>query len=187
MAAPQRAKTRREGPLSVRAFAGSMLVRDARPDDARAWREIIMEAAREARQIVTAPEEVWSFEDLSNRIAERHPTKVAFLVAERDGRVVGVLKVARGERVANAHTAELGLTVARDARGAGVGTALMRAAEERACTWGVRKLCLGVFADNARARSLYSRLGFAEEGTRRGHYLVGGALHDEVVMAKWLG
>lgn len=162
-------------------------VRDARPDDAQAWRDIVMEAAREARQIVTAPEEVWSVEDLAKRFVERAPTRAAFLVAERDGRVVGVLGLMRGERVANAHTAEFGVTVAAQARGTGVGSALMRAAEERARTWGVRKLCLGVFGDNARALSLYSRLGFTEEGTRRGHYLVGGALRDEVVMAKWLG
>lgn len=164
-----------------------MLVRDAAPSDAEAWRAIVLEAAREASQIVTVPEEVWSAEELAKRIAELPPARTVFLVAERDGRVVGVLGLSRGDRFASSHTAELGLTVAAHARGTGVGTALLRAAEERARAWGVRKLCLGVFADNGRARRLYARLGFAEEGSRRGHYLVGGVLRDEVVMAKWLG
>jgi len=161
-------------------------VRVARPGDAAAWREIVLEAAREARQIVTAPEEVWSADELRRRWSEARPDAQAFLVAERAGRVVGVLGIARGERVANQHTAEFGVTVAADARGSGVGTALIRAAEARAREWGVRKVCLGVFADNTRARALYMRLGFVEEGNRRGHYQVGGVLRDEVVMAKWL-
>lgn len=164
----------------------SLLVRDARPDDAAAWRAIILEAATEARQIVTTPEEVWREAELRKRIGEAKPDEKAFLVAERDGEVVGVLGIGRGERFASRHTAELGLTVASRARGTGVGSALLRAAEARARAWGIEKLCLGVYADNTRARSLYERLGFEREGERRQHYRVGGVLHDEVLMCKWL-
>lgn len=164
-----------------------MNVRDAMAGDAEAWRAIVIEAANEASQIVTTPNEVWSVEQIREKIASLEPAKAAFLVAERGGRVVGILGLSRGERVANWHTAEFGVTVAAAARGAGVGTALIEAATQRARSWGVTKLCLGVFADNHRARRLYGRLGFLEEGVRRGHYLVGGVLRDEVVMAKWLG
>lgn len=163
-----------------------MDVRDATPDDAGAWREIILEAAHESSQIMTQPEEVWSVEGLQKRFREAKPDEMAFLVAERDGRVVGVLGLTRGARVANRHTAELGLTVASHARGSGAGSALLAAAEARARVWAVRKLCLGVFADNERARRLYRRMGYEEEGTRRGHYLVGGVMRDEVLMVRWL-
>lgn len=163
-----------------------MTVRDARLADAGKWRAIMLEAAEEATQIVTTPQEVWSAAELAERLADADRDARAYLVAEREGGLAGVLRLVRGERVATRHTAELGLTVARVWRGRGVGTQLMEAAEARGRRWGVRKLALGVFSNNPRARALYERLGYRAEGERRGHYLVGGVLHDEVLMAKWL-
>ena len=163
-----------------------MIVRDARATDAKAWRAIVLEAATEASQIATWPEDVWSEADLVERIRVAKPDETAYLVAEGDGEVVGVLGLARGSRSALRHTADLGLTVARAHRGRGVGSALLAEAEARARAWGVHKLCLGVFSDNARAAALYRRLGYVQEGVRREHYLVGGRMRDEILMAKRL-
>lgn len=56
------------------------------------------------------------------------------------------------------------LFVREEVRRAGVGEALVRAAVERARARGCRRIELDVAADNAAARALYERLGFASPG-----------------------
>lgn len=53
-------------------------------------------------------------------------------------------------------------------RGMGVGTALMRRAEEKARLMGKRKMSLGVIAENEGAIRLYERLGYETTKTLRG-------------------
>jgi ribosomal protein S18 acetylase RimI-like enzyme len=65
---------------------------------------------------------------------------------------------------------EIGMTVARDWRGAGVGSALMAAAIEWARERGLHKLSLSVFAHNAAGLALYRKFGFVEEGRRVKQY-----------------
>lgn len=61
---------------------------------------------------------------------------------------------------------ELGMLVARDWRGRGVGTALVAAAIEWGRENGLHKLTLGVFPHNEAAIRLYRKFGFVEEGRR---------------------
>jgi len=56
------------------------------------------------------------------------------------------------------------LEVAGDWRGRGVGTALVRAVEQAAARRGHQRLLLGVAPENARAKGLYGRLGYADWG-----------------------
>jgi ribosomal protein S18 acetylase RimI-like enzyme len=53
-----------------------------------------------------------------------------------------------------------------DARGRGLGTRLMRVAEDIARAQGQRRLCLVVADDNDAARRLYRRLGYRERANR---------------------
>jgi putative acetyltransferase len=64
---------------------------------------------------------------------------------------------------------ELGMCVAADRRGQGVGSALMVAAIEWSRAQGMHKLSLGVFPHNAAAIALYRKFGFDDEGLRRKH------------------
>jgi ribosomal protein S18 acetylase RimI-like enzyme len=61
---------------------------------------------------------------------------------------------------------EIGMLVARDWRGRGVGSALLAAAIELARKRGMHKLSLSVFAHNRAAIALYVKFGFLEEGRR---------------------
>ena len=61
---------------------------------------------------------------------------------------------------------EIGMTVARDWRGRGVGSALMAAAIDWARERDLHKLSLSVFAHNAAGIALYRKFGFVEEGRR---------------------
>lgn len=78
---------------------------------------------------------------------------------------------------------EIGMAVAREWRGRGVGSALMTAAVEWARERGVHKLSLGVFAHNRSAIALYEKFGFVEEGRRAKHYRrANGELWDAIEM-----
>ena len=78
---------------------------------------------------------------------------------------------------------EIGMAVAREWRGRGVGSALLAAAIEWARGRGLHKLSLSVFPHNARAIALYRKFGFVEEGRRVKHYRrVSGELWDALDM-----
>jgi len=83
-------------------------------------------------------------------------------VAVADGEVVGSIHVDRSRF----GYGEIGMAVAREWRGRGVGTTLL----EAAIAWGrserLHKLSLGVFPQNEAGIALYRKLGFVEEGRR---------------------
>jgi tRNA threonylcarbamoyladenosine biosynthesis protein TsaB len=64
----------------------------------------------------------------------------------------------------------LTLAVKPSARGRGLGRALMQAAAARAATLGAEHLFLEVGADNPAALALYTGMGFARVGARKGYY-----------------
>ena len=100
-------------------------------------------------------------------------------VAEEDGEIVGQLFV-----LTSGHGfGEIGMLVARERRGHGVGTALVQHAIVWAREAGLHKLSLDVFAHNEAAIGLYRKLGFVEEGRRVKHYRrANGELWDAVQM-----
>lgn len=110
------------------------------------------------------------------------------LVAEARAGVVGYVALVRATPLpANAHVLELrGLAVAHGSQGAGVGRRLLDAAVEEARDRGAQRLRLRVLADNAPARRLYVAAGFVQEGVLRGEFAIGGALVDDVLMARGL-
>jgi len=78
---------------------------------------------------------------------------------------------------------EVGMAIAREWRGCGVGSALLAAAIEWARERGLHKLSLGVFPHNAGAIALYRKFGFVEEGRRVKHYRrASGELWDALEM-----
>jgi putative acetyltransferase len=115
--------------------------------------------------------------------AIRRYEHAAVFVAEANGRVVGRLSVARDQHPASPHVADLGLMVAADLRGRGIGRQLLDGAVEWARAAGISKLELHVFPWNEPAIRLYERFGFEREGLRRGHYLRGDEEVDAVLMA----
>lgn len=99
-----------------------------------------------------------------------------FLVAERDGRVVGYVVAMRAADEAEI----LNLCVAPAARRAGTGRALVRAILERVAAHGVRAAYLEVRDSNHAARRLYEGEGFAPVGRRRDYYR--GPVEDAIVL-----
>jgi [ribosomal protein S18]-alanine N-acetyltransferase len=101
------------------------------------------------------------------------------LVACAGGGIVGSLHIQSSRH----GFGELGMTVARDWRGRGVGSALLETGIEWARARGLHKLSLAVFPHNTRAIALYEKYGFVEEGRRKKQYRrMNGELWDAVDM-----
>ncbi|MBA3366565.1 MAG: GNAT family N-acetyltransferase [Actinobacteria bacterium] len=101
------------------------------------------------------------------------------LVAVAGGSIVGSLHV----EPSRFGFGELGMAVARDWRGRGVGSALLATAIEWARDRGLHKLSLSVFPHNAAAIGLYRKFGFVEEGRRVKHFRrASGELWDTIDM-----
>jgi RimJ/RimL family protein N-acetyltransferase len=88
------------------------------------------------------------------------------LVAANSTQIVGWVTLFRAQAEFQRHTAQLGMGVVQGYRGAGLGTALINCALAWAARNGIEKVKLGVRASNERARSLYHKIGFVEEGYR---------------------
>jgi RimJ/RimL family protein N-acetyltransferase len=105
------------------------------------------------------------------------------LVAVAADAIVGLLHV----NASRFGFGELGMVVAADWRGRGVGTALVATAIEWARGRGLHKLTLSVFPHNEVAVGLYRKLGFVEEGRRARHIRrASGELWDVIEMGLFL-
>lgn len=78
----------------------------------------------------------------------------------------GDVPVGQGQLTSGVEPELRNLQVATVARGHGVGTTIVRAAEARARAAGAVALSVGVADDNPRARALYERLGYVGTGIR---------------------
>jgi RimJ/RimL family protein N-acetyltransferase len=130
-------------------------IRPARDDD-RLPLAVLFAAVAEERDGIASEPPV----DVEARAASW--TIEGTLLAEAGGEIVGSIHV-DGSRFGYG---ELGMLVAREWRGRGVGSALLAAAIEWAREQGLHKLCLSVFPHNAAGIALYRKFGFVEEGRR---------------------
>lgn len=117
--------------------------------------------------------------------SERHAVE-DHLVAESDGRVVGYVRLGRPTPLdCNAHVQQIqGLAVADEARGRGVGRALIRAAVAEARRRGARRITLRVLGHNTPARKLYESEGFVVEGVLPEEFWLAGEYVDDVFMGR---
>lgn len=101
------------------------------------------------------------------------------IVAVADGEIIGSIHLDQSRH----GYGELGMTVARDWRGRGVGSALLAAGIDWAQERDLHKVSLSVFPHNAGAIALYRKFGFVEEGRRVKQYRrASGELWDVIDM-----
>lgn len=147
-------------------------IRPARDDDRLPLALIFAAVAEERDGIATEPPV-----DVEARAASW--TLEGTLVAVAGGEVIGSVHV----ETSRFGFGELGMAIARDGRGRGVGSALLEAAIEWARDQGLHKLSLGVFPHNSAAIALYRKYGFVEEGRRVKQYRrASGELWDSIDM-----
>ena len=156
----------------------SFAVRPARQDDLEPWLELFETVAAEGRWIGT--EAPLDRERYTTGFAESLANDdVAMFIADAGDEIVGHLRV----ELLRYRVAELGMMVADGWRGRGVGSALLASAVDWARGKGAHKVALQMWPHNERARALYEKFGFVEEGVLRRHYpRRNGELWDAVVM-----
>lgn len=106
------------------------------------------------------------------------------LVAEYNNRLVGYLSVAGGEARRTRHFGYLVIEILSDYTGQGIGTKLFQFLEEWRSHTGIRKFELTVMVHNHAAISLYKKVGFEIEGTKRNSILLEHGFVDEYYMGK---
>ena len=162
-----------------------LTIRRAGPGDAAAFARILgdPEVLPQLMQLPYTSEAIWR-----TRLADNDtPGRIDLqLVAERGGVVVGSAGLHPvGPATRRRHAMMLGISVAREAQGQGVGKALMQALCDYADRWAqVLRLELDVYADNARAIALYRQFGFEIEGRHPGYALRDGEYVESISMGR---
>ncbi len=161
------------------------VVRPARPRDAASflamWRGVVAEGR------FVRPDEVrGSVRDFRRQFRDAWTRERAEIVAVDGERVIGHLSIGREGGSVTRHIASIGMSVAADRRGTGVGSALLDAAIRWGREMGIEKLALSVYPHNDAARALYRKFGFTEEGRLSGHSKKAVGYLDEIPMGLWL-
>ena len=113
--------------------------------------------------------------------ADRHP----WLVAEEHGAIAGYAKASVWRsRPAYAWTCEVGLYLADDARGLGLGTALYAALLADVAARGFRSAIAGIALPNPASLALHARFGFESAGVVRDAGYKLGRWHDVAFFQK---
>jgi diamine N-acetyltransferase len=82
---------------------------------------------------------------------------------------------------------ELGICIAPARQGKGIGSEVIELSKGYLRdAWGVRKVSIGVLADNEPAIAVYLKCGFKECGRMREHFLFGGIWKDVIMMEAFL-
>lgn len=123
------------------------------------------------------PEDAWSERMMRDELFGVPDTRYYLVALERE--IVGYAGLA----VIGDQGDVMTIAVRADHQGHGVGRALLTELIDEAARRGAADLLLEVRHDNARARELYHKLGFAEIGVRRGYY--NGA--DAITMRRVMG
>jgi len=159
---------------------GDILIRAMEPSDVPALTEAWNQPAAYAGTLQLPYTSVESRE--RRHAAAPNATR---LVAEIDGKAVGMIFLGREDQPRRSHVGHIGMAVHDSYAGRGAGTVLMAAVVELADNWlQLRRLELGVYADNARAIALYERFGFEREGLYRAYAWRNGAYADSLAMAR---
>lgn len=163
-------------------------VRAGRADDAEKLAALVGALARETPFLLRTPGERLPRPDVLRRILAPglRRRNYAIFVADAGDELVGFCELYGHvfRRLAHRGLVVIGVRAAHT--GDGLGTAMLRAVEGWARRRGLRRLELDVSVRNPRARRLYRRLGFVEEGRRRDAWAMGGRFFDDIVMSKLL-
>jgi diaminopimelate decarboxylase len=163
-----------------------VVVRPARAADVPAfltfWRAVVAEGRYVRSETVAHPPR-----EYRRRFRHAWTDREAQIVAVDGTRVVGHLFLQREQHPVTRHVATLGIAVAGDARGKGVGSALMSEGLAWARSVGVEKLVLSVYPLNAGAIALYRKFGFVDEGRLARQSRKSYGYEDEVLMGAWIG
>lgn len=108
------------------------------------------------------------------------------LVAELEGKVIGMIGIHLLKSARQRHSAFLGMMVRTEYQGQGIGKKLLENILDLADNWLMLvRIELDVTTDNKRAISLYQSFGFAVEGKKKYAIIKDGKYADLIIMARY--
>jgi len=138
-----------------------MIPRAAQDSDAQAICDIVNPVIRDTTMSFNSKQK--TAQDVVAEIRNTHANGHGFLVVDAAGVLLGFAsyKQFRGGP-GYARTAEHSIMLAADARGRGVGRALMQALEDHARNAGMHSMIAGVSGENPGGVAFHDRLGYAQ-------------------------
>jgi len=162
-------------------------------EDSEQSREYINQISTEDTFIGFSGEQLSADQELDyikEGIASMNEGNSLHLLAEFEGKIVAMCDARRDMSLKkrSEHIAQLGLTVAKEFRGEGLGEAIFRLAIDLIPYYlpNIRLLKLGVFSPNQAGIALYQKLGFNQYGILAGGILYRGAFVDHILMSREL-
>ncbi|CAM3667713.1 GNAT family N-acetyltransferase [Mesobacillus zeae] len=152
------------------------------------YREIRLEALRnnpEAFSSSYEEEKEMPDDAFANRLGNEASITLA---AKDESGLLGVVTLVREQKKKIAHRANIfAMYVTPEARGKGVGKALMKEIIERARKYeGIEQIYLSVMSENEPAKKLYASCGFQVYGNDRRALKIDGCYYDEDMMNLYL-
>jgi len=163
-----------------------VIFREPRAEDSKALMRFINSVIEEKmsgmmmnKKVTLSKEEAW----LRKVLKEIRSREIVMLTAESEGKILGNCHAER-HHMKLSHRAMIGIALAKEARGKGIGEALMRATIEltKKRMRGVESIDLFTFGYNKRAQKLYKKLGFVTVGRIPRAVKEGNRYFDELTM-----
>lgn len=167
----------------------TLLVRSAEPSDAEACLAYLCQVGGETDFLLVGSEGIDATAEQEAAFLERtkENERGCMLLGFVDDALVSIANAQTPAHPRLCHNAGMGISVLSAYWGVFVGSHMMQCLIDFMRRQGdVRALRLEVYADNARAISLYKRFGFTEIGRRHDYLKVGGEYHDELLMELFL-
>ena len=163
------------------------MIREAIPSDAKEILEFSTKTGSETPFLVYGPEGLdlsESFETMYLEGLMDKENEIMLIATINNEEIIGLASVGSSHKEKIRHVGELGITVAEEFWGFGIGTVLMEELE----IWAreskvIRRLELIVHADNERAIHLYEKMGYTVEGTLTRAMMVDDKFYDGVMMS----
>lgn len=166
-----------------------MLIREAKPEDAKRLFELMKQVETEAHFMLMEPEERKGSPEQQRVWLERmdKESNSTVLIAEQnDGQLVGYLVVIGGNAKRVRHSAYLVIGILKEFTGRGIGTNLFQKLEEWSIAHNILRLELTVVIQNEPGVSLYKKMGFEVEGIKRNSLVIEDTFFDQYYMSKLL-
>ena len=169
-------------PLNLLTEKPTITIRPAHPDDASDLSALWQHPLVCATTLQMPSQEIWQ---TKQRMDGPPPAGMHRLVADDNGRCVGMITVRQRQNPRLMHCGGIGMMVHRDYWGLGIGSQLMAAILDITDNWlNLTRVQLEVNTDNPAAIRLYEKFGFEIEGTHKYHAFGNGRWADSYFMAR---
>ncbi|MEI4769003.1 GNAT family N-acetyltransferase [Psychrobacillus sp. FJAT-51614] len=163
-----------------------MNIREITANDAEKFVDLIKQVEDSSPFMLMEPGERKITVDLQRLAIEQmeKESNSTIFITEQNGELIGYLIVIGGKAKRTKHTAYLVTGILENHRGKGVGTKLFQQLDAWSSDRQIKRIELTVVTQNEAGLSLYQKMGFEIEGTKRSSLLINGELLDEYFMSK---